>query len=86
MIKPEFKMIEEKKSHNAAHFLEEFLEDHIRIILSRVHGNKMYLERTHDVTPHAIHVMTGFYNVGEVPVLCKITKTKMTELADSMSD
>lgn len=79
-------MIEKKKFHNAVYFLEEFKEEHIRIIISRFHGDKMYLERTHDITPEAIHAMTSFCNVGEVPVLCKITKTKVTELTGSVSD
>lgn len=79
-------MIKKKKFHNAVYFLEEFIEDHIRIILSRFHGDKIYLERTHDITMEAIHVVTNFCNVGEVPVLHKITKTKVTELTGSMSD
>lgn len=43
-IKPEFSILEKKKLHNIVYFLEEFLDDHIHIILSIVHGDKMYLE------------------------------------------
>lgn len=50
-IKLEFSILEKKKLHNAVYFLEDFTKDHIRIILSRVHSDKMYLERTHDITP-----------------------------------
>lgn len=50
-IKPEYNILEKKKLHNDVYFLEDFTEDHIRIILSRVHGDKLYLERTHDITP-----------------------------------
>lgn len=46
----------------------------------------MYLKRTHDITPEAIYVVTGFCNVGEIPVLRKVTKTKVTELTGSMRD
>lgn len=68
-IKSEYSIIEKNKLHNAVYFLKEFIEEHIRIILSRVHGDKMYLEPTNDITPKAIHVVTDFCNVGEVPVL-----------------
>lgn len=43
-IKPKYSIVEKKKLHNAVYFLEEFTKEHIRIILSRVHGDKMYLE------------------------------------------
>lgn len=46
----------------------------------------MYLERMHDITPEAVHVITGFYNIGEVPTLRKVIKTEMTKLTGSMSD
>lgn len=78
--------LEKKKLHNAVYFLEEFSDDHIDIILSIVHGDKMYLERTHDITPEAIHAINGFYNVGEVPALRKISKKEMTKLTGSVSD
>lgn len=85
-IKPKYSILEKKKLHNTVYFLEEFIEDHIRIILRRVHGDKMYLERTHDITPEAIHVVTSFCNIGEVPALRKVIKTEMTKLTGSMSD
>lgn len=50
-IKLEYSILEKKKLHNVVYFLEDFTEDHIWIILSRVHGDKMYLERMHDITP-----------------------------------
>lgn len=37
-------------------------------------------------TPEAIYVITDFCNIGEVPTLQKVTKTKMTKLTSSMSD
>lgn len=74
-IKPEYNILERKKLHNEVYFLEEFMEDHIRIILSKVHGDKMYLERMHDIMPEEIHVVTGFCNIGEVPALRKVIKT-----------
>lgn len=43
-IKLEFSILEKKKLHNVVYFLEEFSDDHIRIILRRVHDDKMYLE------------------------------------------
>lgn len=43
-IKPEYSIKEKKKLHSAIYFIEEFIKEHIRIILSRVHGDKMYLE------------------------------------------
>lgn len=78
--------MEKKKLHNAVYFLEDFIDDHIRIILSRVHGDKMYLERTHDITPEAIHVVTNFYNTGEVSALRKVSKTEMSKLTGSVSN
>lgn len=68
------------------YFLEDFIEDHIRIILSRVHGDKMYLERMHDIMPEAIHAVIGFCNTGEVAALRTVSKTKMTKLTGSTSD
>lgn len=62
------------------------MEDHIRIILSRVHGDKMYLERTHDIMTEAIHAITSFCNTGEVPTLRKVIKSKMTKLTSFVSD
>lgn len=85
-IKPKFSVIEKKKFHNAVYFLEDFTEDHIRIILSRVHSDKMYLERTHDIMPQAIHAVTSFCNIGEVPTLRKVSKMEMTKLTSSTSD
>lgn len=85
-IKPEFNILEKKKLHNAVYFLEEFSDDHIRIILSRVLGEKMHLEQTHDITPEAIHVVTSFCNVGEMPALREINKMEMTKLTGSVSD
>lgn len=43
-IKPEYSVLEKMKLHNAVYFLEEFIEEHIHIILSRVHGDKMHIE------------------------------------------
>lgn len=85
-IKPEYNILEKKKLHNAIYFLEEFTDDHICIILSRVHGDKMYLERTHDITPEVIHVVTGFCNVGDLPALRKFIKMEMTKFTGSVSD
>lgn len=85
-IKPEYSILEKMKLHNAVYFLEEFIEDHIRIILSRVHGDKMYLEKTHGITLEEINVVTGFCNIGEVSALRKVTKTEMTKLTSSLSN
>lgn len=46
----------------------------------------MYLERMHDITLEAIHVVTSFCNVGEVPDLRKISKMEMTKLTGFVSD
>lgn len=46
----------------------------------------MYLEKTHDIIAEAIHAVTNFCNIGEVPVLRKITKTKVTKLTGSVND
>lgn len=59
----------EKGFHNAAYFLEDFEEENIRIILSRVHGENMYLERTHTITKESIQALTGSFSTGEVPEL-----------------
>lgn len=72
--------------HNAVYFLEEFTEDHICIILSRVHGDKMYLVQMHDITLEAIHTVTSFCNIGEMLALRKVTKIEMTKLTGSLSD
>lgn len=85
-IKLEYSILEKMKLHNAVYFLEEFTEEHIHIILNRVHGDKMYLEQTHDNTLEAVHAVTRFYNVGEVRPLWKVTKTKMVELTGFVSD
>lgn len=85
-IKPEFSILEKKKLHNAVYFLEEFSDDHIRIILRRVHDDKMYLVWTHDITPKAIHVVINFCNTGKVPALRKVSKTIMSKLTGSVSD
>lgn len=85
-IKLEYSILERKKLHNAVYFLEEFTEDNICIILSRVHGDKMYLEWTHDITPEAIHAVTGFCNIGEVSTLRKDIKTEMNKLTGSLSN
>lgn len=79
-IRPEYNILEKKKLYNVVYFLEDFIEDHIRIILSRVHGDKMYLERTHDITLQAIHVVTGFCNIGDVPALRMVSKIEMSKL------
>lgn len=54
--------------------------------MSRVHGDKMYLERTHDITPQAIHAVTSFCNTGEVPALRKVSKMEIAKLTGSTSD
>lgn len=46
----------------------------------------MHLECTHDITLEAIHAVTSFYNIGEVPTLKKVTKMEMTKLTGSLSD
>lgn len=85
-IKPEYNILEKKKLHNAVYFLEDFIDDHIRIILSRVHSDKMYLERTHDIMLQAIHAVTIFCNIGDVPALRTVSKTEMSKLTSSVSD
>lgn len=74
------------KLQNAVYFLEEFLDDHIHNILRKVHGDNMYLEWTHDITPEAMHAITNFYNIGEVLALRKVSKTEMSKLTGSVSD
>lgn len=76
----------EKGSHNASYFLEDFEEAHIRIILSRFHGENMYLERTHTIKKEAIQAVTGYFSTGEVPELRKISKDTVFNLISSTSD
>lgn len=83
---PSIFRVYEKGFHNAAYFLEDFEEEHIRIILSHVHGENMYLERTHTITKEAIHVVTGFWSTGEVPKLRRFCKETITTLTSSTSD
>lgn len=85
-IKPKYSILEKKKLHNVVYFLEDFTDDHIRIILRKVHGDKMYLERTHDITLQAIHAITDFYNIGEVPALRIVSMTEMSKLTRLVSD
>lgn len=85
-IKLEYNILERKKLHNMVYFLEEFTKYHFRIILTRVHGDKMYLEQTYDSTLEASHVVIGFCNIGNVPALTKVIKTEMTKLTSSVSD
>lgn len=53
-IKTKYVRVFEKGFHNVAYFLEDFKEAHIRIILSQVHGENMYLEITHTITKESI--------------------------------
>lgn len=64
-IQHKYIKVYEKGFHNSAYFLEDFEEDHIRIILSHVHGENMYLERTHTITKESIQAMTGVWPTGE---------------------
>lgn len=50
-IKLEYSVLEKMKLHNVVYFLEEFTKEHTYIILNRVHGDKMYLEWMHEITP-----------------------------------
>lgn len=85
-IQPKYIRVYEKGFHNATYFLEDFEEEHIRIILSSVHGENMYLERTHTITKEAIHVVTSFWSTGEVPKLRQISKETITTLTSSTSN
>lgn len=85
-IQPKYIRVYEKGFHNVAYFLEDFEEEHIRIILSHVHLENMYFERTHTITKEAIQVVTGFWSTGEVPKLRRISKETVTTLTSSTSD
>lgn len=85
-IQTEYIRVFKKDFHNVAYFLEDFEEEHIRIILSRVHDENMYLERTHTITKEAIQAVTNFYSTSEVPVSRHISKDTVYSLTRSTSD
>lgn len=85
-IKPNYIRVYEKCFHNAGYFLENFEEEHVRIILIHVHGGNMYLDRSHTITKEAIHVVTGFWQIGEVPKLRKISQNTIIELTKTTCD
>lgn len=85
-IEAKYARVFEKGFHNAAYFLEDFEDEHIRIILSRVHKDNMYLERTHMITKEAIRAITGYCSNGEIPVLRRISKDTGFKLTDSTSN
>lgn len=62
------------------YFLEYFEEEHVKIILSHVHGENIYLDRSYTITKESIHAMIGFWQIDEVPKLGKILKETMVTL------
>lgn len=76
----------EKGFHNATYFLQDFEKEHIRIILSQVHGENMYLERTHTITKEDIRAVTGYSSTAKIPVLRIISKDIVFKLTSSISD
>lgn len=48
-IKPAYIRVYEKGFHNTKYFLQDFEKENIRIILSHVHGENMYLDRLHTI-------------------------------------
>lgn len=85
-VKPEYIRVYEKGFHNAVYFLEDFEEEHVSIIRSRVHGRKIYLDRSYNITKEAIHVVTSFYQTGEVLELRKILQNTVIELTKTTYD
>lgn len=85
-IKPKYIRVNEKGFHNATYFLEYFEEENVRIILSRVHGGNMYLDRSYTITKEVIHVVIGFWRTGEVPKLRIISKNTVIALTQTTID
>lgn len=85
-IETKYARVFEKGFHNAAYFLEDFEEEHIRIILSGVHGENIYLERTHIITKEAIRVVMVYCSASEIPMLRRISKDTVFKLTGSISD
>lgn len=68
------------------HIFLNIEEEHVRIILSHVHGENVYLDRSHTITKEAIHAMTSFWQIGEVPKLRTNSKETMIVLTQTTVD
>lgn len=85
-IETKYARVFEKGFHIATYFVEDFEDEHIRIILSQVHRENMYLERTHTITKEFIRVVKSYFSTGEIPMLRQISKDTIFKLTGSTSD
>lgn len=54
--------------------------------MSHTHDKFMCLDRPHNITKEAIHAVTSFYSIGELPLLRSVPKNDVEKLTRSRWD
>lgn len=86
ILKEQFRWVTDKGFHHALNFLDNFEEEHVRYVLIRIHDHFMWLDKLHNITKEAIHVIIGLWATGEVPILRSIPKDDVSKLIKSRWD
>lgn len=84
-IKPEFSHLKDQGFIDILEMLE-FYHEIIRYVLSRVHGEFMWLEHPHKITKDAIWAITSLPQVGQRLDKKKISNNEVTKLTDATID
>lgn len=86
ILKEQYKIIADKGFHYAINFLDDFDNELVRFILSRIHDQFMWLDQPHKITKEAIHAVTIFYSTGEVILLRSMPKDNVEKVTGSKWD
>lgn len=85
-MKDDFRRVTDKGFHRALNFIDDFKEEHVRYVMSRIHDQFMWLDRPHKITKEAIHTVSGLWSTGEFPILRSISKDEVIQLTKSKWD
>lgn len=57
VVKEQFKKATKKSFHHALNYIDDFDDEHVRYVLSRIHDQFMWLDRPYKITKGAIHTI-----------------------------
>lgn len=84
-LKLEFQILKDQGFTNILE-MPEFEDEMIRYVLSQVHGEFMWLDRTYKITKEAIHAIIGLPQVRQIPSRWKIPNNEVNKLIGATSD
>lgn len=85
VIKPKHKIVEDLGFVDILH-MPEFEDETVRYVLSRVHGEFLWLDSVYNITKEAIRVVIGLPSIGTRPEKKKIPNKEVMNLSGATSD